>query len=219
MIIDNKNKLIFIHIPKNAGSSVENFFFSELKTKRTIIIKLTDFLKKFSKIGIYAWLYVPILFICFKIIFKTYHKDLKDLDFEKFNNYKVFTVLRHPQDRIVSYYYYYGFNKKLSFYEFLDEISNKNDFFSKHIKRNQFEFIKCNNKCDINILNYDNLENDFKAFCEKNNLDLKKLKKINKSDDHNKSLLYSGKDRNKILKLVYTIYKDDFDTFNYKFKY
>lgn len=218
MILSNQ-KLIFIHIPKNAGTSIENFLIDKYYLKEDILIKIINYLKKYSKLTVYLWLYVPLIFLLIKNLIFEYHKKLNEYNLENCKDYKIFTVLRHPQDRIISFYYYFGFNNKLSFYDFLKNIYKCKDRLSKFIKRNQFDYLHCNQKCHVHILNYDNLNNDWNNFCTNNNLINKSLNILNKSDKHDKKILYSGENRDEMLKLVYTIYKKDFEIFNYKLKY
>ena len=140
MILSNQ-KLIFIHIPKNAGTSIENFLIDKYYLKEDILIKIINYLKKYSKLTVYLWLYVPLIFLHIKNLIFEYHKKLNEYNLENCKDYKIFTVLRHPQDRIISFYYYFGFNSKLSFYDFLINIYKCNDRLSKFIKRNQFDYI------------------------------------------------------------------------------
>lgn len=174
------------------------------------------YLKKYSKLASIAWILFPIIFILFKRLIKKYHKNLSLINI-KYN--KIFTVLRHPQDRIVSFYYYYGFNNYISFYEFLKNLKNRNDILSQLIKKNQIEYLKTNTKKSINILNFDNLQQDWFNYCNNNNIEYSKLSIYNKTSKYNTKELYEGVNKKEILNLVQIIYKKDFEVFKYKLKY
>tara|TARA_Y100000590_G_scaffold343714_2_gene392826 strand:- start:27594 stop:28241 length:648 start_codon:yes stop_codon:yes gene_type:complete len=211
-----KDNILFIHIPKNAGSSIEKLFVSRGNTTET---ELIDDLKQFSKYTILAWEYFPSFINVFEKIIYTYHSTVSNYIMNKSKSYNIFTIIRHPQDRIVSFYIYFGIDTLMTFYQFLLKLWNNDDTLSKFIKKNQIDYLFNNSNINIDIINYDTLEEDWKALCTKYNIEYTKLKNINTSDDHDKKCFYSGENKNKILELVYDIYKADFEAFNFKLKY
>lgn len=203
----NEN-ILFIHIPKNAGSSIEKYFetnygYFEYSNK------LINSLKKYSYLTSYSYLYFPFFINFFKPIIDNYHPILPKYD--KYENMKIFTIVRHPQDRIVSFYIYFGFNNYLSFYKFLILITMSDDYLSNFIKRNQVEYI---NLEKVDILKYENIEEDWKSLCKKYEIDYVKLDVVNKSNCVDKNQYFDDK----CIKLIYDLYKTDFDILKYKIK-
>ena len=100
MIIFEK-KLIFIHIPKTGGTSVENIISNENDKKPSNLYGLKDN----------------------KILQYLSATEVKDL-FEDYDRYLKFVIVRNPYDRIISEYYNcnnknIGFKSKQSFDDFL----------------------------------------------------------------------------------------------------
>ena len=136
-------------------------------------------------------------------------------------------VVNHPQHRIVSSYYFLGYDKHYSFIEFLKKIKNgsllsKIQFsgFQKIVKQHfipMYDYIvddDGNKKIDV-ILKRESLENDWYELCNKYNLKYSPLQHINKTKkimDWKKIYKYYPSAVN----LVYEIYEKDFIAFNYK---
>ena len=83
MLVNNKRKLVFIHIPKNAGTTFKSVLYSthgDVEWKRPF----TDE-KKYT------------------------HSPLKSFyaSFPESNDYKVITIIRNPYERALSWYSYY----------------------------------------------------------------------------------------------------------------
>ena len=76
MIIE-KHKTIFIHIPKNAGTSISTYFGPVKHTKGEQIASKHDTIK-----------------------------EIKSKFPAKYTNYKKFAIIRNPYDRMVSWYFY-----------------------------------------------------------------------------------------------------------------
>tara|TARA_Y100000593_G_scaffold64585_1_gene119172 strand:+ start:327 stop:935 length:609 start_codon:yes stop_codon:yes gene_type:complete len=200
MIID-KEKLIFIHIPKTAGTSVKGIF--NYPSNPTDCSKHDDiyFIKKrFPK---------------------------------KYNNYRKFTIVRNPYDRMVSWYFYYktpdwiSVAKKSKRYNIDDysfenwikkpksvaiinipEVNMKNfpisrDIFDEELKP-QYDFIDNT----VNVLKYENLNKELSVFLKKK-INLPTLNKSN----HDHYLKYYNEET---LNIVFERYKKDFEKFNYK---
>tara|TARA_R100000781_G_C4033796_1_gene111516 strand:- start:25 stop:690 length:666 start_codon:yes stop_codon:yes gene_type:complete len=219
MIID-KEKLIFVHIPKNAGTSIKAFFgavednvVKEFHKHRTI-------------------------------------KEIKNENPEAYNSYKKFAIVRNPYERMVSWYAYINsyllHNDLLNVYDYNSNIveTKKPEIsgFKKFIKNPEIEtweynfnhtYLKANipgytipqpkvsssrlkllkPQCywvdeTVKILRYENLKEELENFLGiKINLD--KLNKSSRDD----ILAYYDKDS---LDIVYEKYKEDFKKFNYK---
>ena len=128
----------------------------------------------------------------------------------------LFSVIRHPQERIESLYKYTQSYKYFSFKEFVEKITKTN--FLDFISSPQLSFLcdkKNEKKLDkrIHILRYENLNKDWEFFCKKNNIKYYAINKENVSDK-NKDIVIEWTD--KLRRMVYKKYKCDFKIFNYK---
>lgn len=209
-MICHKNKIIFIHITKCAGSSIESAFgykpFNILESNRTNLLGWDDELK----------LYLQHVSI----------SDIKKYDLINsgvWGNYNKFTIVRNPWDRACSSYRSLMNDSKIqdSFENFLyskgkfTKILNDNstsDYRGDYLKP-QIDYIKYNID-DINIFKFENLDNLNKYF-EKLNID-KKIPHINKTPNpFNVINFYKNKE---YIDMVYDVYKEDIDTFGYSFE-
>ena len=211
ILISKKNKFIFFHLPKNAGSAVSDFLNKKenyYKSKKII----SKILKKFSrrdnfffdpyqnKIHLFRS-HVPINYIE-NIISPTI-----------FNGYFKFAVVRNPFSRFVSRYNYTKLvtkNKNLDFTKFL--INHLNE---KLITDQQYKFLlKKDGTIGVNkILKFENLNNDLNEISDKINTNLNNFKKINAStfDDYKKYY------NDETINLVKNNCKEDLEHFNYDF--
>lgn len=152
MIVSHKFKLIFIHIPKNAG---------------TFILKL---LKKYDPFLVEYYNYSSR---------KTLHNKAKDIDSIlnfNYSDYKIFCIIRNPFDRLVSLYSYicgnsdyptYNIVKNMSFKEFIAyKFSNKDFLHTNYI--NQYQFLDV--KVSINIIRYEFLKTELNILFKSVNL-------------------------------------------------
>ena len=176
-MIINEHKVIFIHIPKNAGTSIEEYFGNEsVRIQPNKHADIYEIKRKFKN---------------------------------SYNNYKKFTIIRNPYDKMVSWYFY--LKRNLGDYnviEFNNWIKDPSKFW--HINdpisylKPQYEWI--NNT--VEIIKFENLNKELnKFFNEKINLPI-----INKSN-HKHYLEYYNKQS---LNIIYKRYKKDFEKFNYK---
>lgn len=174
MSIDYNNNIIFIHIPKTGGSSINKYFFNQ------------------------------------NLVFNTgkhrgikYYKD-NNFDLSKFY---IFTVVRHPYSRMVSYYKYIEqiLHKKMDM-SFSDWIKNPIGD-KKFLFRPQYQWVDESVKIfkfEDGIPNIiDQVKRDTQFDCDR------KIKHINKTKNH---IELSVEDK----KNIYQKYYLDFQKFNYK---
>tara|TARA_B100001750_G_C15384369_1_gene534128 strand:+ start:169 stop:810 length:642 start_codon:yes stop_codon:yes gene_type:complete len=211
IVISNKSKFIFFHLPKNAGTSVsdlllrnENFYYSR--------ICISKILKNFTKKD-------NIFFDSYekKLLFFRSHETLKYMESvlspKIFNDYYKFAVVRNPFGRFVSRYNY---TKK----NFNNNDLKFNEFLQKHIKSNymtdrQYEFL-LNNKNQIGvdkILRFENINNDLETISDKIKVNLKDFNKLNSSTFDNYRDYYDDDTK----RIVEKFCKKDLDYFNYDF--
>jgi len=177
MIID-KYKSIFVHIPKNAGTSIETFFannsFRIQPNKHADIFEIK---RKFKN---------------------------------SYNNYRKFTIIRNPYDKMVSWYFYLKRNlgENYNIVKFNEWIKNPSKLW--HIE-DPISYLKPQHEWvdeTVEILKFENLNKELSKFFDKEI----KLPIINKSN-HKHYLNYYNKES---LDIIYNKYKKDFEKYNYK---
>ena len=177
MIID-QYKAIFVHIPKNAGTSIEKYF-----GNGSVRIQPNK------------------------------HADIHEIKTKfknSYNNYKKFTIIRNPYDKMVSWYFYLKRNlgENYNVIEFNEWIKDPSKFWHAD---DPIDFLKPQCECVDNtviLLKFENLNKELKQFFGKEiNLPI-----TNKSN-HNNYLEYYNQES---LDIIYNRYKKDFEKFNYK---
>jgi hypothetical protein len=163
MLVSHKLKLIFIHIPKNAGTFMWNLL-KKLDNDLVVYFNTKDSSRK------------------------TLHnksRDIKDLcDFD-YSEYMIFCVIRDPIERVLSLYNYisgsvgyptHNIVKCQTFREFIEYSFSKTDFLeTNYIGQYDFMYDE-NNKLLINkIIRYETLHTELKDM-------LKGIKEINMSE-------------------------------------
>ena len=217
MPIIHSLKTIFIHIPKAGGTSIETV--------------LCDFpLFKYSLINKYVW-YGNIK--TKEIKYELDHSTMAYLknNCKYFDNtYFSFAIVRNPYARLVSEYHYC----KYKYARFIKEIDNFKDFvlslkdkFSDIVKNKeknhlyvshylpQYLFTHNYRKIQIvdEIYKLENIEEDWIKICEKLNID----KELIKSEKNASTFKYDYNEYydDELRNIVYELYKDDFEIFNY----
>jgi len=198
----NNINLKFIHIPKNAGTSIEN-----LGNKYGIKWGKYDNIHVYKQLYAYNW-----------------HSPY----FIKEKNTHYFAIIRNPYDRIISVFYYNA-NKHInninnlnshiiSFNNWFDMILTKEDeWYGCHILP-QYNYIYRNNKKIVENIIY--MDNNFKINLDKLfkkyglNIDINDFKKENDNRYPVKLKPYDLSQNT--LDKIYNKYKIDFDTFGYK---
>jgi len=211
LVISKKNKLIFFHIPKNAGTSVSNLLLKDENFYYPWVI-LSKILRKFKKTDNF-------FFDNFqkKIYLFTSHETVKTIEkkisSEIYDNFFKFAVVRNPYSRFVSRYNYMKLTntlKELNFPEFL----------KKHVELSliadqQYKFLlNKNGKIGVNkIIKFENINEEMTEFSKVNNLKLSKFKKLNISTTENYKDYYDTNTK----KIVEDFCKEDLEFFNYSF--
>jgi hypothetical protein len=198
MVVCHTRKIIFIHIPKTAGSSIEHLLRDEGKYE-------LDFIGVRNGRSTHHYMGIELKMIL-KELYPTYYK---------------FSFVRNPYDRLISEYFWcrlnnvgHKFNK--TFDEFLDYVEDviKNKKFFKPIENDhfipQYSFLFFNNKLLVNnIFKYEDIETVIPLI--KKRLKIKTvLQHLNKSNKNEITLTNEQKER------IYNLYKIDFQTFNYE---
>jgi len=210
--ISNKYDFLFIHIPKYAGTSIEEFFGHDYVNNEYIE-------NKFKNLG--------------------YPKHLTLNDYELMLNNEFmekifkFTFIRNPFDLTVSNYNYsmknetiywnnrndYEYKKNIIFSEYVKHLYNLK-IQPKYNKNNRASIISFdywietkNNKMSF-IGKFENINEDFNNLCDILNIKNDKLPYENKTSENIKYRDYYN-DYTK--DLIYKIFKDDLKKYNYEF--
>ena len=137
------------------------------------------------------------------------------------------SITTHPQHRIVSSYYFLGYDKHYNFLEFLQKIQDGSllseirflgfrAIIKQHLTSMHDYLADENGKNNMDfIFKRESLDNDWKEFCTKYRLEYDSLKHINKTTS-----ITDWKDLYRIYpkaaQLVFGLYKKDFEHFGYK---
>ena len=195
-MISHKLKFIFIHIPKTSGNSLSLFLKDFIDN---------DVIQRSSNMGEKQGIDI----LCEKNRIDIKHADInyyKDTYGEKINDYFLFTIVRNPYDRMLSFYLFSKGENNQVFdrNEFIDFI-NKKDYFQHKYIDNTFH-----------IIHYENLINELKNIeCFKEAVDFNNYPTLNASS--NSEINYNEIYDEELKDLVFNKYKEDFELFGYEY--
>lgn len=237
MPVSHKHKVIFVHIPKCAGSSIEcmlgvrsiernkknkdgttttflaNNYESLFSADYNIKI-LNELRKKFTNIAEYK------MCIGKNMQHYTYREICKVLPEEIINTYYTFSIVRNPYLRALSAYFHYTIaynNNQLTFESFIDSIFKLTPFqrvklYDGHMEtQTSFLLDKNNTIANIDIFKMENLKECTAKL--KQITEYSQLLRINISTKEKTLDYFTSSVREKIEKFYY----DDFVNFNYSF--
>tara|TARA_Y100000992_G_C21272879_1_gene497932 strand:+ start:425 stop:1108 length:684 start_codon:yes stop_codon:yes gene_type:complete len=200
---ENEKSLLFIHIPKTGGTYVEEVF-----NKHNYKIGRFDNNKHLEEKNKCNFWHTPV----------KYNKNIN------FKDYRVFTVVRNPYDRIISEYNWGSFGE---YYKKLNVSKNTeiNQFISKLNTNEKIYDGDCHllpqseyltdyygNKVE-NIIHQENLDKELEKFINKYKLNVKLSKQKNNIKQKN----YTQNDLNTESKnIIKNYYKEDFELLGYK---
>ena len=235
-------RLLFFHIPKAGGSSIEKlllkrnwrldfvirFIFTETKFSHWMVSSMRN---QGWRLFIF---FLTSIFLCDtkhlwgiknnKVLNHLTYMDIynnpRKYIRKKLSHYKKFCIVRNPYDRIISAYHFLG--SDLKFEDFIDWVYNELDKYYRYkvepfvVILPQWEFVI--NENGINgmdeTLRFENLKKDFKSFKKKYNIHCPKLPHINQRKRVTTDIKsYFTKE---LEEKVYHMYRWDFKMFNYK---
>ena len=195
--------IIFIHIPKTGGTSIENYFYNNYNIKRTINTFYSNINLTLNKHSLQHSTYLE--------LYK--QKDYFEIDFDKS---KIITVVRNPYDRIISDLFFLklisiDFDKN-KINNILNYFLESNDIEYDNHKMEQYKYLidsdgNINNNIIImktETLNNDMINNGFLDF------------NLNENVTHRNNLNYTSLLNDESIKLINNYYKKDFEYFNYE---
>jgi len=194
-MICKKYKVIFIHIPKTAGTSIEYMFgFFEKVNNGKIILN--------------------------KNIGRT-HLSIKEIQEqfpEYYKDFYRFTIVRNPWSKALSMYNMLTHSKhySISFKEYIKTIILPKSKLKTSLHRSQLSFITINGEIKVDyIMRYEELEKEWVCLCQKIQKPFETMVNMLKFKNPTESM-ESGYDQENI-DLIAKIYKKDIEYFNYDF--
>jgi len=233
-MICRRYKCVFIHIPKNAGQSIEHVFLKLMglnwKKRASLLLRYNDK----PELGPPRLAHLK----AHEYVLYNYMTQ------EQFDIYFKFSVVRNPWDRAISMYKYFGYATKCDFKSFLKGAFLKEKWTKKYwFVGPQNEFIyDTDGKRNVNfIAKFENLEDDFRYVCQQIGLPNIKVPHINSSEKkteksgskmkdfvkyflQNKSRSFPQFKRyqdyydNESREMVAELYKADIEIFGYQFE-
>lgn len=238
MPINHSLEVIFIHIPKTGGTSIEYTLGMHGEKSDIGIVPYLDQTKNFQFIfgeGLQHLTASEIKRILSRMHFKDYttgsnvkrfldrvfllnrNRDVNKL----WNSYTSFSVVRNPYDRLVSYLAWRETKwngsvclKKHRFSHFVRNELTEIEINKKRHLWPQHNFIYQDGNLQVNfILKFENLQNDFKSMMERIGLMGKELIEKRMVSRH---FDYHDYYTTELYKTIYGYYKDDFELFGYE---
>lgn len=224
-MISRQHKAIFIHIEKTGGTSIEK----KLGLFEILHRGVQDHrkLRQYEHLANTAFKFNSLKFSLYNLRRHNYRKALyylkntflPELTKTEYETFYKFTFVRNTWDRIYSYYLsiirdeivrkIYNIKTDCSFKHFIEHFLDHKNF----NQLNYIKDIKGNISVDY-IGRFENLQNDFDAICKIlkiEDTELPKLLVFNKVKD------YTQFYNHETMELVYKLYKDEIDYFDFEF--
>lgn len=199
-MISRKKKFIFIHIPRNGGTSV-NFALKQF------CINYPE-----EKPGVHKK--VPAIFYKHASI-----KEICKSSQIKCKSFFKFTTVRNPWDRILSLYFWgiyiypmQSFVQEKDFNSWVKNVFMYQEICEK-FRRTQFDYISIDSKIKMDyIMRFENLQNDWLEVCKRLGIKVE-LPIIYKTDHENYTHYYNSESR----RIIEKIFAIDIEHFGYQY--
>lgn len=208
MIISKKHKFIFIHIPKNAGTSISECLRNFTQEDKHWAVSSSTKHQTLNDL------------IAMKTEASLSKKIFRDFSFLEY--YK-FAIVRNPFDRMISLYDYLNkykvrneILKVSSFEEFVEELNNPSSWVNTlHSSTQQLNYIiDQNGSIGVdNVVRFENLDKSIDLIEKELGFNLE-LKRLNESKSRKS---YKTFYNNNTKKIIEDKFRDDLEIFNYGF--
>jgi hypothetical protein len=225
-MISEKYKCIFIHIPRTAGQSIENFFLPlhglTWKTRAPLLLRHNPD----PALGPERLTHLT----------ASEYIDCGYLTCDAFDNYFTFSFVRNPWDRLVSEFRYRRYDEKYTFKEFVIRwLPNKDSYSDAYrhiIPQYRFLYDDAGNQLVDFVGRFEKLQSDFDYVCSKLDITNSLLPHVNSSRRNigikgKVKSIFSKKTQTRrpytsyydeeTMEFVQEMYAIDISTFGYKF--
>lgn len=210
MLISKRNRFIFFHVPKVAGSSITKAFrrFSDYPIER-VYNYMIDYIGKTPKLNLYNMHITP-------AELRTHMKK------DNFQNYFKFAFVRNPFDWHVSQYMYHKQKtnaffhdvfKNMGFHEYVDWAIKEENIVKANASQKVFLSDENGNILVDFVGKFENLESDFNYITKKLGIGAE-LPKVNPSKRVDDYKTYYNEE---LIEKISTAFKDDIEYFDYAF--
>jgi hypothetical protein len=217
MVICDKYNFTFLRLPKNASSSLSEFFIKNFCSKEDVWTEVNDCGIKSNNVD-------PKIIQKYREEYRFIHLTLEELvnnnllTVEQAHNKNNIAVLRNPIERQLSLFFFLNkrpkHRKGTSVEEFRETFKYGHHITDPSNKILQTDYVKVNNQDLGNWWLYENLNNHINDFVNNNNVeiksDLKRFKSINKA---NKSDIIDEYYDKKTMDAVLKYYEKDFEKY------
>lgn len=207
MLISNKHKFIFIHIYKNAGTSISSallpFAANKIQQKISIVATKFGFSYPFGPTPYQGHITTTDL--------------IAKMGKEKFESYFSFAIVRNPWDWQVSLYTYMLKNKNHHQHRLISSFNSFDEYVewvcAKKVRlQRDFIFSKENEQLVDLVGRFEHLDADFQKICSQIGVNVT-LPRLNRS----KSTPYQEFYNKRTIELVSKTFAPDIETFGYEF--
>jgi hypothetical protein len=201
MPVFEKQKVIFIHIPRTGGTSI-----FVKNTYHQLDSQINEVQAKLGHLDIKH----------FRFHSKNSFTHLTFAEYEKYiktNQYKIFTIVRNPYDRIFSYYKYHIYKLKIN--QEISSLNNEAEKFNKYL--NYFlkhkEYLTCKTQTSFLLNKYNAIDSSIKIIKYENlNEEIENLPRLNSSIDF---ILKKDAYNQENIGIIKKYFLEDFINFNY----
>lgn len=210
MILSEKFKFYFIHIPRTGGTSVE-IALNDIHHTDTTTFQFVNHLTKEKHPQVLTTTYLK-----YRHVNQNFVKSiLNNLQYD-YKNWYEFTFVRNPYDRVLSLYEFYATRiwqnqspkKFLSLDDFLTQLENLQNL--GNFYKPQTYWIDSPLTAKVHLHRFENIQQEWQDICKTLSLDYKPLPHKNKSENR-ESVHLTDKQK----ETIYEYYKVDFLNLGY----